>query len=415
MSLIDCLRTVPDPRSERNRRHDVVEILVCLILGYTVGKVSIRKAMAWCGRNIKWIKRYLTLKNGVASVPTASRILSRIDGPLFLYAFMEWIGERLETRGIHLIIDGKALRASAEKVKNGKVPYVLNAIDAGTGLVLAQLPVDSKTNEISMIPKLLSLLNLKGTTVTIDAIGTQTAVMEQIIESEGHFVLTVKKNHPATYEELMDVFKDLEAEKARMKREPKYQGNFGEQMKKYDEHASIEKNRGRMEYRYYKICNDTGLLSRADGDWYFIKSIGHVRQIRIKICKDEEGNDVTPTLEEFLEERRKQNAMATDEIDDDFQDVGIVSDMEMTAEEMGRIKREHWRIENSCHHILDDTMREDRSPAKKSKYNLALIRKFAYNILRLILNEHPEEKSIADLKETLSDEPDRMKKYIFEG
>lgn len=102
-------------------------------------------------------------------------------------------------------------------------------------------------------------------------------------------------------------------------------------------------------------------------------------------------------------------------IDDDFQDVGIVSDLEMTAEEMGRIKREHWKIENSCHHVLDTTMREDRSPAKKSKNNLALIRKFAYNILRMIVNEQPVRTTIADLKEILSDEPERIKNYIFEG
>lgn len=415
MSLIACLHTVPDPRSERNRRHDLAEILICLILGYAAGKVSIRKALEWCERHLKWIRRFIPLQKGVASVPTASRILSQIDEELFLYAFMEWIGEKLETRGIHLIIDGKALRASAEKVKNGNVPYVLNAIDAGTGLVLAQLPIEAKTNEITAIPKLLSLLDLKGTTVTIDAIGTQTSIMEQILESGGHFVFTVKKNHPATYSEMMDIFEDLQAEKAQKNRDPQYHENFREQMEKYDEYESTEKNRGRIEYRYYKICNDTALLSRSGSDWYFIKSIGHVRQIRIKIRKDQDGNDITSTLEEFLEERRRQKAGATDETDDDFQDVGIVSDMELTAEEMGRIKREHWKIENSCHHVLDDTMREDRSPAKKSKNNLALIRKFAYNILRLILNEHPEGKSIADLKEILSDEPDRMKKYIFEG
>lgn len=415
MGLIDCLRTVPDPRSVRNRRHDLVEILICLILGYAAGKVSMRKALAWCDRHIKWIRRYIPLQKGVASVPTASRILSRMDEDLFLYAFMEWIGERLETRGIHLVIDGKALRASAEKVKNGNVPYVLNAIDAATGIVLAQLPVEAKKNEITMIPKLLSLLDLEGTTVTIDAIGTQTSIMEQILESGGHFVLTVKKNHPATYEEMMDIFKGLSEEKEQMEKNPQYRGNYEGQMKRYDEYESIEKNRERKEYRCYKICNDPTLLSRADGEWYFVKSIGHVRQIRIKIRKDADGNDITPTLEEFLEERRRQKAEATDKIDDDFQDVGIVSDLEMTAEEMGRIKREHWKIENSCHHVLDDTMREDRSPAKKSKNNLALIRKIAYNILRMIVNEQQEETTIADLKEILSDEPDRMKKYIFEG
>ena len=95
MSLIACLHTVPDPRSERNRRHDLAEILICLILGYAAGKVSIRKALEWCERHLKWIRRFIPLQKGVASVPTASRILSQIDEELFLYAFMEWIGEKL--------------------------------------------------------------------------------------------------------------------------------------------------------------------------------------------------------------------------------------------------------------------------------------------------------------------------------
>ena len=115
----------------------------------------------------------------------------RIDEELALYAFMEWIGEIVDSKNTHLAIDGKGLRGATEKERCGKM--LLNVVETVRGLILAQLPVDAKTNEIAVIPELLKLLDIKGSTVTIDAIGTQTAIMEQIHEQGGHFVMAVKK------------------------------------------------------------------------------------------------------------------------------------------------------------------------------------------------------------------------------
>ena len=109
-------------------------------------------------------------------------------------AFMEWIGEIVDSKNTHLAIDGKALCGATEKTKCAATPMILNVVETVRGLLPAQLPVDSKTNEIAMIPELLNLLDISGSIITIDAIGTQTAIMEQIHEQEGHFVLTVKKN-----------------------------------------------------------------------------------------------------------------------------------------------------------------------------------------------------------------------------
>ena len=109
---------------------------------------------------------------------------------------MEWIGEIVNTKGIHLAVDGKALRAAMEKVKDFRAPMLLNAIDAVTGLVLAQIPIWNKECEITAIPELLKLLDIQGSTVTTDAVGTQTQIVEQILSQYCHFVLIVKKNHP---------------------------------------------------------------------------------------------------------------------------------------------------------------------------------------------------------------------------
>ena len=144
----------------------------------------------------------MKLKYGIASPSTITRMLCGIDEELALYAFMEWIGEITDTKNTHIAIDGKALRGATEKTKSEATPLLLNAVETVRGLILAQLPVGSKTNEITGIPELLKILDIRGSVVTIDAIGTQAAVMKKIHEQNGHFVLQVKKNQPEAYGEI---------------------------------------------------------------------------------------------------------------------------------------------------------------------------------------------------------------------
>ena len=118
-----------------------------------------------------------------------------------------------------------------------------------------------------------------------------------------------------------------------------------------------------------------------------------VKQVRIPSEKDSQGNDVTPSKEEFLEKgsRRVPAPSAEEGAGKDVQCTALISDLILTAEELGNIKRMHWSIENRLHHVLDDTFREDRSPAKKSRNNLSLIRKYAYNILRMAIRDRPDK------------------------
>ena len=203
------MKAVPDPRCGRKTKHVLAEVLVCLVLGFLAGRTTIRRSLKWCKKHLEELRGYLPLKNGIASPSTACRILAGIDEELFALEFMEWIGEIVKTKGIHLAVDGKALRAAMEKVKDFRTPMVLNAVDAVTGLVLAQLPIQSKECEIKAIPELLKLLDIQGSTVTTDAIGTQTQTMEQILSQEGHFVLMVKKNQPQSYEEIVEYFDEM--------------------------------------------------------------------------------------------------------------------------------------------------------------------------------------------------------------
>ena len=412
------MRMVPDPRCKWKKKHDMAEVLTCLVAGYVTGHTTLRRCLAWCARHQKWLKKMgLGLQNGIASIATVSRMLSGMDEELFLFAFMEWIGEILDTKGLHLAIDGKAVRAAASKVRGMKAPMLLNAVDTATGLVLAQLPIQDKECEITKIPELLKLLDIRGSVITTDAIGTQTSIMEQILGQGGHFLLMVKKNQPLSYEEIVRQFGELEKDRERVRRESAYRSQYPELMEKYDEAASFEKNRDRYEYRKYQACSHPDIVSRTRKEWPFLKSVGCARQTRILMIRDADGADITPDEEAFREKGtfRQPKLEAGDHEWADVQTVGLISDMEMAAEEMGRCRREHWTVENRLHHVLDDTFREDRSPAKGSKNNLALIRKFAYNILRLAMLHLFTERPMTEMMDLFSDDGELLERYLFKG
>ena len=411
------MKAVPDPRCGRTSKHDHAEVLVCLVTGFLAGRLTIRRSLKWCRKHLEWLRQYLPLKNGVASPSTACRILAGIDEELFALQFTAWIGEIVETRGIHLIIDGKALRAAMEKVKNFRTPMVMNAIDAATGLVLAQLPLQNKECEITAIPELLKVLDIRDSTVTLDAIGTQTEIMGQIIRQGGHFVLTVKRNQPQSYEEIEKYFRELTEDYGRMREDSGVQSRHPEMMKVYEEICLKEKNRDRYEIRRYRVCRYPALLTKTQEEWPFIRTAGEAEQIRIPIERDENGNDITPDEETFRKQgsRRKPKPKKGDGEDSDIQITGMISDRELTAEEMGGYKRAHWAVENKLHHVLDDTFREDRSPAKKSKNNLALLRKFSYNLLRIAMIREKRSDLMTEMMDEFCDDHALIEKYVFRG
>lgn len=411
------MKAVPDPRCGRTSKHDHAEVLVCLVTGFLAGRLTIRRSLKWCRKHLEWLRQYLPLKNGVASPSTACRILAGIDEELFALQFTAWIGEIVETRGIHLIIDGKALRAAMEKVKNFRAPMVMNAIDAATGLVLAQLPLQNKECEITAIPELLKVLDIRDSTVTLDAIGTQTEIMGQIIRQGGHFVLTVKRNQPQSYEEIEKYFRELTEDYGRIREDSGFQPRHPEMMKVYEEICLKEKNRDRYEIRRYRVCRYPALLTKTQEEWPFIRTAGEAEQIRIPIERDENGNDITPDEETFRKQgsRRKPKPKKGDGEDSDIQITGMISDRELTAEEMGGYKRAHWAVENKLHHVLDDTFREDRSPAKKSKNNLALLRKFSYNLLRIAMIREKRSDLMTEMMDEFCDDHALIEKYVFRG
>lgn len=410
------MRMVIDPRCGRKTKHDHAEILTYLAAGYLAGRDSVRRCLQWCKNHIDFLRQHLELKNGIASPATVSRILGNIDEEIFCLAFIEWMTGILNTKGINIAIDGKALRGSTEKIRNRKTPYILNVIDTATALVIAQLPIAEKENEITAIPKLLKLLNIQESLVTIDAIGTVQSVIDTLNEKEADYLLTVKKGNPLTYQETKEMFAELRKENERITAHPGQTVTYEKQMDSYDVFKTIEKNRSRMEYRTMQICHNTDLITLCKKQKE-IKTVGWLEQVRIPMEKDKDGKDITPAYEDFIKNGtvRRPRITTGDDLTDDIHQVGLISSREMSAQETLKIKRNHWKIENSLHYVLDGLFREDRSSARKSKNNLAVIRKIAYNLLRIAILREKTESGPTEMRDQFNDDLTLIEKYAFRG
>lgn len=410
------MRMVIDPRCGRKTKHDHAEILTYLAAGYLAGRDSVRRCLQWCRNHIDFLRQHLELKNGIASPATVSRILGNIDEEIFCLAFIEWMTGILNTKGINIAIDGKALRGSTEKIRNRKTPYILNVIDTATALVIAQLPIAEKENEITAIPKLLKLLNIQESLVTIDAIGTVQSVIDTLNEKEADYLLTVKKGNPLTYQETKEMFAELRKENERITAHPGQTVTYEKQMDSYDVFKTIEKNRSRMEYRTMQICHNTDLITLCKKQKE-IKTVGWLEQVRIPMEKDKDGKDITPAYEDFIKNGtvRRPRITTGDDLTDDIHQVGLISSREMSAQETLKIKRNHWKIENSLHYVLDGLFREDRSSARKSKNNLAVIRKIAYNLLRIAILREKTESGPTEMRDQFNDDLTLIEKYAFRG
>lgn len=142
-----------------------------------------------------------------------------------------------------------------------------------------------------------------------------------------------------------------------------------------------------------------------------------MEQVRIKIEKDDDGNDITPDKETYLKQGsvRKPKITIGDQAGDDRYRIGLVTDMELTPKELLDTKRKHWKIENGLHHVLDDTLREDRSPARKSKNNLALIRKFVFNILQIARIREKSSQGFPEMMDSFADDSNKIRFYVLQG
>ena len=402
-------------------------MLACLIIGMLSGKESTLQAVKWCRLHISYLKKCgLKLANGVASYDTHQRLLRNIDTDQFAEEFIVWANHAVYLFGVQLAIDGKGLRGGTDRIRGGKTPYMLNIVDTETKVIVASLPINEKTNEMTAITDALALISVAGNLFTIDAAGTYVQIMRAIQEEDGHFVLLVKRNNPEAYENLVAFF-----EKNRKVME---KGEDFETGEAYDYDASgwqSEKNRERHEHRYCeRVVIDSDDPGSKDSLWREVlgesvlgknadlfKTVGVLRTVRIPIEYDKDGNDVTPTREEFILHGSGKcgNPKEGDSEKCDIQVVGVISDLELKPKDILLIKRTHWICE-AAHNIIDRTFKEDASNASMAKYNTSLVRKCAFNIVKLaVLNGYIDKQLSTPMEMiALTEDTAVMRKILFD-
>jgi len=341
-TIIAHFATLTDPRVERTKEHQLLDLLTIALCAIISGADEWVAMEAYGKAKREWFDTFLDLPNGIPSHDTFGRVFAALDPDQFQHCFLAWVRATVSvTDGAVIACDGKTARRSHDRDAGKAAVHMVSAWASANRLVLGQQAVDEKSNEITALPALLKLLMLKGCIVTIDAMGCQTAIAQTIIDRQADYVLALKENQETIYHEVVHLFADAHA------------SDFAD----YDHDAAetVDGGHGRVEIRRHWTISDPMTLAHLDPEeeWAGLRTIGMVEAER-----REKGK--------VSRERRYYLTSLTD------------------AATFGRAVRSHWGIENGLHWVLDIAFREDESRARAgaSAANLVVLRHIAVNLLR---------------------------------
>jgi len=332
-SLQPYFEDLPDPRMVAKCDHLLIDI-VSLAICATIADADDWEAIETFGKSKEaWLRQWLKLPSGIPSHDTIERVFRKLDGEAFERCFIAWTSELFqELPGQVVAIDGKTLRGCAEKL------HLVSAWASASGISLGQCKVDSKSNEITAIPELLDLLMLKGSIVTIDAMGCQKAIAQQIVDQDADYVLAVKGNQGTLHEYIEARFALTD--------DPRF---INHEQPDYTE--TIERKHGRTEKRQCWVFQDTEI---ADRGWAKCQTI-------IRVSCERQFHDQTQQEMRYF-----------------------ISTLPLQPSLLLACVRAHWSIENSCHWVMDVVFKEDqaRTQHENGAVNLAVLRRIALNLIK---------------------------------
>ena len=341
-----------DPRIERTKEHRLLDILTIALCAVLCGADDWVAIETFGRAKAAWLRTFLALPGGIPSHDTFGRVFARLDPDELRACFVAWVQSVLGPAGPSgvVAIDGKTLRRSHDRGQGKAALHLISAWASANGLVLGQVATDQKSNEITAIPALLRLLALEGCTVTIDAMGCQTAIAAQVVEQRADYVLALKDNHPTLHERVRLAFADARGATAEVALETA---------------ATLDKGHGRIERRRCWALGDPEYLAYLDpaGAWPGLRSVA------------------------LIESERRIGDLVSRE------DRYYLSSLPPDAAVLGQAIREHWGVENRLHWVLDIAFREDDSRVRSghAPETFGIVRHIALNLLR----RDPARASIA--------------------
>jgi predicted transposase YbfD/YdcC len=367
-SLIEHFITISDPRMKKKCDHLLIDILVITVCASICRfDESWEEIEEFANYKIDWFKRFLELPNGIPSHDTFRRVFLLLDPVEFQECFYHWADcLRSKITGETIAIDGKTSRGSRDNIAGKKAIHTVSAWANENQLVLGQIQVDEKSNEITAIPKLLDLLDVSGCTITIDAMGTQKKIAAKIVDKKADYILGLKGNQGTLLDDVKTYIDDQLDNKI--------------DDDSYQVKETADANHGRVEERKFHLFSNIDWLEQKP-DWKGLSSIGVVES--------------TVENKEVITFERRLFITTLDSIDCFAKGV-----------------REHWGVENSLHWTLDVAFDEDRSTRKKghSPANSAVLRHITLNLLK---RETSKKGSINRKRKRACMDESYLEKLIF--